>query len=78
MQGPVFQRFHVYIHSQARFARTFSNKGDQEESTNQVKEAHGDKQGVKADFVSGNPIIRENRKLAIHAAEPRMPLTVAI
>lgn len=36
------------------------------------------KSGLKPILSAVTPIKRENRKLAIHAAEPRMPLTVAI
>lgn len=78
VQGPVFSAFSCLHPFSGAFCATFSNKGDQEESTNQVKEAHGDKQGLKPILSAVTPIIRENRKLAIHAAEPRMPLTVAI
>ncbi|MNP42098.1 hypothetical protein D3C76_1358380 [compost metagenome] len=36
------------------------------------------KSGLKPILSAVTPISSENRKLAIHAAEPRIPLTVAI
>ncbi len=59
------QFFSVFMFTSTlrRVLRDVSNKGDQEESTNQVKEAHGDNRGVKPILSAVTPIIRENRKL---------------
>ena len=78
VQGPVFQRFHVYIHSQARFARRSAIKVTRKKAPIRSKKPMAINRGLKPILSAVTPIIRENRKLAIHAAEPRMPLTVAI
>src|SRR5690606_28444755 len=79
IDGPGFQGFHMqYIHYQARLARRSAINASRKTAPSRSKKPMAIKSGLKPILSAVTPIKRENRKLAIHAAEPRMPLTVAI